>query len=530
VPFPSPTSAQATGTVAPRGNGARALLLAVGPVAATKLVVQIAFASGYGYFRDELYYLACARHLDWGYVDHPPLCVALLRLVHSTLGDSRLAWRLLPALAGTAVVLLAAHLARQMGGGRTAQVLAALAVLVAPEYLAIDHFYSMNAFEPLFWTGAACILAHALSAPQDAALRTWALLGLVLGLGLENKVSVLWLVGGLGVGMLATRHRQLLVRPGPWIALGIAALLLAPYVGWEMAHDWPTREFVRHATEEKMARIAPHEFILAQAINMHPLTVLLWVPGLTALLGWRRLELHRPLGVAYVAVLALLLAQRGSRTGYLSPFYPILFAAGGVVAEAATRRLRWLATAYGSLLVVGGAALAPLALPILPVETFVGYARALHQQPDTEEKKEIGRLPQFYADMFGWPEMTDAVLGVVASLSPDERSRAVVLANDYGQAGAFEFFGNGRGMPPVASGHNNYWLWGPGNPDADVVIRLSKEPDAPQWLAEQYAEVEPRSTFSNAWNMPYERGLVLYVCRHPRVPLGAAWPKRKHFD
>lgn len=508
------------------------LLRTVGPVAATKLLVQLAFAGGYGYFRDELYYLACARHLAWGYVDHPPLCVVLLGIVHATLGDSRFAWRLLPALAGTAVVLLAALLARQMGGGRTAQVLAALAALVAPEYLGVDHFYSMNAFEPLFWTAAACLLARIFTADRTP-LGTWALLGVVLGLGLENKLSVLWLVGGVGVGIVATRQRRLLLDPGLWLAFVIMAALIAPYVGWEVAQGWPTREFVKHATEDKMARIAPGDFLLAQMNDMLPLTAPLWIAGLAGLLGWSRLERVRPLGIAYVAVLVLLLVQRGSRTGYLSPSYPILFAAGGVVAEAATRAAawrRWLAASYGALLVVGGAAVLPLALPCLPVERFVAYAHALGQAPSTEEKKEVGPLPQFYADMFGWPEMTDAVLGVVQTLSPEERAHAVVLANDYGQAGAFEFFGRGRGMPPVVSGHNNYWLWGPGDPEAQVVVRLNRDPEAPQWYAEQFEEVEARGSFTNAWNMPYESGLTIYVCRRPRVPFGETWEKRKHYD
>jgi hypothetical protein len=510
------------------------LLRAVGPVAAAKLLVQLAFAGGYGYFRDELYYLACARHLAWGYVDHPPLCVALLGLVHVTLGDSRFAWRLIPALAGTAVVLLAALLARQMGGGRVAQVLAALAVLVAPEYLALDHFYSMNAFEPLFWTAAACVLARIFATQGGARvpLATWALLGVVLGLGLENKLSVLWLVGGVGVGIVATHQRRLLLDPGLWLAVAIVAVLIAPYAGWESANGWPTREFVQHATQDKMSRISPGAFLLAQVTNMQPLTAPLWIAGLAGLLGWSKLERVRPLGIAFLAVLVLLLVQRGSRTEYLAPSYPILFAAGGVVAEAATRagRRRWLVAVYGGLLVIGGAAAAPLALPCLPVDRFVAYARVLGQAPSTEEKKEVGPLPQFYADMFGWPEMTDALLGVVATLSPEERAHAVVLANDYGQAGAFEFFGAGRGMPLVVSGHNNYWLWGPGDPEAQVVIRLNKNPEAAQWYAEQFEEVDARGSFSNPWNMPYESGLTIYVCRRPKVRFGQTWAKRKHYD
>ncbi len=500
----------------------------VAPIAAAKLVLHLVWAGGYGYFRDELYYLACARHLAWGYVDHPPLSIAVLALDHAALGDSRLAMRLVPALAGTAVVLLTGWLARELGGGRVAMVLAALAALVAPDYLAVCHVYSMNALELLFWTGAVCLLARILRDPPAVTWRAWVLLGLVLGLGLLNKASVLWLIGGVFVGLVATRHRRLLATPGPWLAVVVAAGLLAPHVVWQIDHGWPTREFVQHATEDKMAAVSPLSFLRSQVDDMHPLNALLWIPGLGALLSWKRLAAFRPLGIAYVAIFALLVINQKSRPGYLSPTYPVLFAAGAVFFEAMTRRRRWIATGFALLLVLTGVVVAPMALPVLPIETYVAYAATLGQKPESEEKKAMGPLPQFYADMFGWREMTDAVSGVVASLSPEERAHAVIRANDYGQAGAFERFG--RGLPPVACGHNNFWLWGPGDTDPEVEVRLGDDGDAERWTREVYVDCERRGAFENPWVMPYENHLGIYVCRHPHEPLGERWPKVKHYE
>ena len=173
------------------------------------------------------------------------------------------------------MVVLVGWLARELGGGRVAMVLAGLATLVAPAYLALDHFYSMNALDILFWTGAVCLVARILRDPPGATWRTWALLGLVLGLGLLNKASVLWLMGGVSAGLLATRHRRLLATPGPWLAVALAGILVAPHLLWQVTHGWPTREFVKHATEDKMAAVSLSSFLRAQVDDMHPLTALL---------------------------------------------------------------------------------------------------------------------------------------------------------------------------------------------------------------------------------------------------------------
>jgi hypothetical protein len=498
------------------------------PVAAAKLVIHLVWASGYGYFRDELYYFACARRLAWGYVDHPPFSVAVLALDRAALGDSRLALRLVPALAGAATVLLTGWLARELGGGRAAVVLAAIAALIAPMYLALDHFYSMNALDVLFWTAAVCLVARVLRDPPAATWRIWAVLGVVLGLGLLNKASVLWLMGGVAAGVLLTRHRRLVATPGPWIAIILAGAIAAPHVAWQVAHDWPTREFMKHATADKMATVTALSFFRSQVEDMHPLNALLWLPGLGALLFHRRLAAFRALGIAYVAIFALLVLNAKSRSGYLAPMYPVLFAAGGVFVEELTRERRWIVPAFAAVLLAGGAATAPLALPCLPLGRYLAYAAALGQKPSTEEKKEVGPLPQFYADMFGWPEMTQAVARVVESLTPEERAHAVIRANDYGQAGAIEFFG--RALPPVACGHNNYWLWGPGDPDASVEVRIGRDEDAAYWSREVYEDVQRRGTIENPWVMPYENHLGIWVCRRPRVPLGERWPDAKHFD
>ena len=206
--------------------------------AALKLLLHALAYSNFGYFRDELYYIACSDHLAWGYVDQPPLSIALLALNRALFGDSLLALRWLPALAGAGTVLVTGLLARELGGRRFAQALACLAAVLPPVWLVVDHFFSMNAFDTFFWSLAALLLLRALDGGRT---RTWVALGLVLGLGLLNKTSMIWFVGGAFLGLVLTPHRRLLATRGPWLAAALAALLFLPHVLWQM------RERLAHA-------------------------------------------------------------------------------------------------------------------------------------------------------------------------------------------------------------------------------------------------------------------------------------------
>lgn len=476
-----------------------------------------------GIFRDEFYYIACARRLAWGYVDHPPLSIALLAAVRATLGDSLLALRLPAALAGAAAVFLAGLIARALGGRRGAMLLAALATAVTPQLLAISSFYSMNALELVAW---ALLELLAIRILRGDSPRLWLAFGVVAGVGLLDKYSVALFAGGLGIGMLCTAQRRQLARPWPWLGGALALLLFAPHLWWEQANGWPTREFMANATAHKNVHLGALAFVAGQVTLAQPIAAPLWISGLLALLAARRFAAQRPLGIAYVAAFAVLVTQ-GGKAYYLSPIYPMLFAAGAVGLEraAARRAWRWPVPAAAALLLAGGLASAPLAIPVLPPAVHVRYAAAIGLGPPPLEHNRPAELPQHIADRYGWQELVAAVGRAADRLSPAERARAVVFTSNYGEAAALEVLGSG--LPRVISGHNNYWLWGPGDlrPDDPVLIVGGRGTELQAYFA-QFEQVE---TVRCEWCMPVENDVPIYLGRGLRQPIEALWPKVKIF-
>jgi len=480
----------------------------------------------YGYMSDELYYLECADRLAWGYVDHPPLSLALLGLVRGALGDSLLALRLAPALAGCGTLMLTALVARELGGGRTAQTLAALSALVAPVYLALTGFYSMNAFEPLLWTAAALVVTWMIN---GADARWWLLLGAVLGLGLLNKISTLWFGLGLGVGLLLTPQRRWLATPWPWLAAGIAFLIFAPHVWWQVEHDWPLLEFMHNATSEKLAEKSPLEFASAQLLVMNPAMLPLWLAGLAYCFvteDGRRFQL---LGWIWITVFCLLMASGSARSSYLAPAYPPLLAAGGVAFErmSRARRGRWLPGATIAIIALGGAATAPMAIPLLPPAQYITYERALGISAPVEQVDELGVMPLHYALRFGWSDLLGAVAEAYATLTPEERGKAVVLGRSFGDTAAINFFGPAQGLPRAIGGHNNYWLWGPGDASGEVLLAVAT---TDVMLLDWYEAVDRVAEVDCDYCMPDVDRLAVYVCRRPRRPLAEWWRETKRYE
>ncbi len=496
-------------------------LLPLAGIAFAKLAFHLATARGYGFFRDEFYYLASTDHLDWGYVEHPPLSIWLLALSRTVLGDSIIATRFLPALAGAATIFIAGLIVRELGGGRRAELVAALAVFIMPTYLIMGHFFSMNSFDILFWAALSWIAIRALIHEQP---RLWLVFGVLAGIGLMNKISVGFLLFGFVAGLLLTSQRSRLLRPWLWSGGLIALLIFLPHLLWQMQYDWPTLEFQANARAHKNLSLSVFDFAGEQVIFANPITLPLWLVGIGGLLFNRRLVAIRPMGFIYPILFVLFVTQSG-KAYYLAPIYTLLFAVGAVVIEPALEWRRWVTPAVTALLLIFGLAILPMAVPVLSPESFIAYTRSLGFTPPAIEKNEQAALPQIFADMHDWQEIIDTVDRVAATLPASERKRAVVLATNYGEAGAIDVLGPARGLPPVVAGHNSYWLWPPENLDGPVITLHRTREELEPW----FEHIERVDTIECQWCMPYQNHSPVHIARGLKLPLDEFWLEMKRF-
>ncbi len=505
----------------------RASLGVIASLVVAKLAIHLALAGRYGYFRDELYFLDLGRHLDFGYVDCAPL-IAMYAKVALLLGGSLPVLRAIAALAGAGIVVLAVLIARELGGGRFAQGIAGLAVLATPLFLATSSLMTMNVFEPLYWMGCAWVVARIV---RTGGSRLWLLFGLLVGLGLENKHSMLFFGAAVATALLLTPLRRELARRWIWLGLAIALLLFLPNVIWQAAHGFPTLEDLENVRRSgKNVVLPPLAFVRQQVMMLHPWLAPLWVGGLISLLAGR-LRAWRVLGWTYLAVLGLFMATHG-KDYYAAPAYPMLMAAGAVALEGWLGRLAWTrGRSWPQLLtaawvVAAGALVVPFVTPLLSPERQIAYRQWLGVQGQKTEVAHDGPLVQIFGDQFGWEELVADVAGVYNALPPEERANATIFASNYGEAGALHLWGPKYGLPPAICAHQNHYLWGPGNARGDVVIWLQW---GRKWLDPMFASVEQAGEHHHEWGMA-EENRPIYLCRGLKGTFAERWPDLKHWN
>ena len=473
----------------------------------------------YGYFRDELYYLDMARHLDWGYVDCAPL-VAVYAKLALWLGGSLAALRILPALAGAALLALSMLIARELGGAAYAQALTGLAVLLCPARLMMDSLLTMNAFEPLYWMGCALVLARILRTGNS---RLWPWFGLLAGLGLENKHSTLFFGFAVTVALLLTRHRREFLKPWIWIGGAIAVTLFLPNLIWQVRHHFPTLEDLENVRRiGKNVVLGPLAFVREQVIDLHPILFPLWLGGLVWFLWDRRWRL---LGLTFLLFFATMEIAH-AKNYYLFPIYPLLFAGGAVALERWTQmRPRWAKAAPIAILLLTALPTVPIATWMLAPEHYLAYTRAIGFTPSKAEVAHAGPLPQPMGDQFGWPEMARQVADIYHSLPPEERALTGIIAGNYGEAGAIDQFGPAYGLPRAISGHQNHWYWGPPRQDYRNFIVLQWSEEGVRDNCSSFEAVPHYAEFGMA-----EENTPIHLCRGARFDLRQVWPRLKHWN
>jgi Dolichyl-phosphate-mannose-protein mannosyltransferase len=495
-------------------------------LALIKFLVHLVISGNYGFFRDELYYIDAGKHLAAGYVEFPPFIALLAASIHTVLGDSLVVYHLFPAIAGALLVLLTGLIARELGGGRFAQCLAALASLAALTFLAIDSIFSMDSFDELWWVLMAYILIRLIKRDQP---RLWLLFGLVAGIGLTTKITMLMFGFAIVVGLLLTPQRKYLLNKWAWIGGAIAFAFLLPYILWNAANGWPTLEFWSTYTNGHANPASTLGFFSQQVLTMNPLTLSLWLAGLYYYFFTQAGKPYRVFGWAFVILYVLFTISR-AKLYFLAPAYPMLFAAGSVIVAriASNPRWGWLKPAHISLLVLVGLLIAPIVMPILPPSIYGRVTAIVGGNAGVRvENRATGVLPQQLADRFGWDTMSATVAQVYHSLPRDEQAQACIFTENYGEAGAIDFYGPQYHLPQAISGHNSYYLWGPGTCTGAVVISIGNSLDV---LQTAFGSVTQAATITCAYCMPEENDLPVYVCLRLKTSIQAIWPSVKHYD
>lgn len=513
----------------PRSVGRRANLVLIALALLYFLLEWVPGIIGsYGYFIDEFYYLACADHLAFGYVDHPPLSVLLLRMIVATLGDSLPVVRLASALAGAMTILLIGLIARRLGARWSGQALAAGAAMIGTVYHVTFSYYSMNAFSMLLW--AACFWVLVEIERRDAP-RLWLLFGVLTGLGLENKHTFILLPIGLVGGLLLTQARRHLKSRWFWLGCALTAALMLPNLMWQSSHAWPSLEFYRNADLYKNIKTPPLMVLVYQLLATNPVALPVWLAGLCFFLVSERGRQFRHLGCIYVVLLGLMLVAQKSRPDRIAEAYLVLFAGGGAFLPTLWERarLRWLRWVVPALLVIGGAALAPLGLTLLPPPLAARYAAKLGVVPQIEKGEDKKtELPQWAADRLGWEQFVEDVAAVATELSPADRGNAIILVPSYGQAGALQLLGRGKGLPPVYAVQNSYSDWGP--PPTAPEVAIVTGPFSVETVGRLFNEVELVRAYRSDWCMPWRNNAPIWIARSPKVPLRDAWPLLRHYE
>jgi hypothetical protein len=478
-------------------------------LAGVSFVAHMLVAGNYGYFRDELYYIADGWHLQAGYVDQPLLMGWLAALVRVTTGDSLVAIHIIPALACALIIVITGLMARELGGGRMAQLVAGVAALFTLDFMATGSMFSMDVLDQFWWALASLILVRLL---RRNAPRLWLFVGLVVAIALLTKLTVLVFCLALFLALLVSPERRTLCTPWPYLAGGIAGVGLLPYTIWNALNGWPTLEFWRHYG----VRAGPLDFFNAQIGLMNPVAIVLAVAGLVFYFRATGVR-YRLLGWAFV-FLYLILTLLGSKAYFLAPAYPLLFAPGAVVFEQVhlPRWLGWIRPAYVAVLALTGIVLAPVVMPILPPATVVSAYKT---------------FPQALGDRLGWDTLTQTVEQVYAALPPAEQAQACVLTSNYGEAGALSQLAAPGSLPPIISGHNNYYLWGPGTCTGQVLILVGYSPGDVQSSPARYAQITLAATERCQYCVAFENNLPITVVSSPADSyLARLWPLIKHYQ
>lgn len=483
----------------------------------------------YGYFRDEFYYFAMSEHPDFGYLDVSPLVPHLMRLSRLLFGDSVMAIHIFPALAGALTVLFTGLIAKKLGGGKFAQCLSAVAIGAAPMFQVFNSMFTYDCFDQLMSAIFIYSLMDALK--EERPSKRWLIIGGIAGVGLMVKISLMFLVFSFMAGLLLTSARSYYASKWPWAGAGIALVLCVPYGIWQAIHGFPIVEYWGNYAKNISYHAGPLEFIWMQIVALNYVNLPVLLAGLGFCLFTKKGKPYRVLGWMYLIYLALAILM-SFKFYILSGVYFAVIPAGAIIMERLflSKPWQWVKPVYASLIFVFGLIALPLNVPVFPVKTFIQFNNAINpgQSSVKAENLDTGGLPQQFIDRFGWKELVETVAKVYTTLAPSERKHCAILANNYGEAGAIDFFGRQYGLPKSISTHLSYYIWGPRDYTGECVIVVGYDWDSRSRFEELFGEVKEVAVFRAKYAIPHENNKPIFICKKLKVPITKLWPQIKN--
>lgn len=489
-----------------------------------KFFLLLIFAGNYGLFRDEYYYIECSKHLDWGYVDQPPLNAVVLLISRSIFGESTFGIRIFAYIAGAITVFISGLIARELGGSKYAQFLAAIAATFAGVLLGGSSYYSMNAFDFLF---ASLMFYYLIRLTKTGNPKLWIIIGLIFGIGLQNKLTFLFLAFGLFIGLLLSKNRKYFLYKELYIGVTLAFLIFLPNIIWQIKNNFPTLEFMHNAATYKNASLSFFQFFSEHLLELNPFSTLLLIAAFYFVFFHSNGRKFAIIGLIYVSILIVFVFNNG-KPYYMGVLFPVMLAAGAVGIDILIERYlsNWARYVLIVLLLPGYVVTAPFAIPILDVDSYLKLAEITGINPTLAERNRTSALPQFFADRFGWEEMVKEVAMVYNKLPDDEKKDVIIIGQNYGEAGAVNYYKDKYGLPQAISPHNNYWIWGfPKSYNDQVMIVIGGDIEGNK---EFFEEVEVAASHYNEYGMPYEN-VDIYICRKPKMSLNKVWKSIKVF-
>lgn len=495
-------------------------------LASAKVIIHFLTNTAYGLNSEEFLQLAMADHLAWGYHEGPPFFPFIAALGRPVFGDTIFAIRLLPAVAGGGLVILTGLLVRELGyGGRFAEVLGGVSVIIAPVFLRTNTLFLPITLDQFFWCLATYLVVRIIKSPQPYYL--WLILGAVCGIGFLNKYTMLLWAIGFTTGALMTRHRKWFFSSyWPYLGLACALVIVLPNLLWQAENAWPIVDQIIRTGEGTSSKALRWGFLLNQVLLLHPMTAPIWLAGFFYLILKKAAIPYRLFFWQYL-ILLLLMFFYGGRDYYLAPAYPLLFAAGAISIERwlRSRHLHWIKPLYLTLMLQGGLLVAPYGLPLLPASYLKLYAGFLAEYayldgPLRNGEGQLEELPPIFGEMFGWRQRAQAVAQVYHTLDEQEKESCVVLTDNMAMAGALRYYGRQMNFPPAQCREGSFAKWGPGDKPGDVVVTAGIPLDT---LRAYYGFIRHQETVHVEYAPKALADTPIYLCKKPAITLQEFW-------